>query len=271
MATFIDLATKLVSSILDLLVIMNGNSHGILQGSNEAVLAEAQGAQIGARGFNHLNDLQGTLRAIITKESALNSTLEQLAAEHPNLGNRVRSVLSPLFRLSSTYRTTLQGTEKLALELAKTDGSRLSGVTFGQGGVGPDKVRSARALISSQMSERGRELAARGISEPTKLVPAARTAGNQVLGNIRQLPITIRDASDRIFTVIGAIRALLTQTARQAVACGNFALSQALNSVGRALTAAASRFGTSLTTPLIIINIKDVKRAAGIPDADDGA
>jgi hypothetical protein len=71
--------------------------------------------------------------------------------------------------------------------------------------------------------------------------------------------------------VIGAIRVLLAQTARQAVASGNFVLSQALNSVGRALTAAASRFGTSLTTPLIIINIREIKRAAGILDVDDGA
>ena len=182
MATFIDLATKLVGSILDLLVIMSGSRHGVLQGTHEAVLAEAQGAQIGARGFTHLNDLQGTLRDITARESALNDTLNQLGSQHGNLGNRVRDVLRPLFQQSSTYRSAIQQTEKLALELVRTDGNRLSGVTFGQGGVGPDVERSARALVSSQMSERGKELASRGISEPTKLVPTARAAGNQVLG-----------------------------------------------------------------------------------------
>ncbi len=274
MSTFIELATEIVSNVVDLLVIISGGRHGVLQGTHEAVLAEAQGAQIGTRGFNHLADLQGTLRDVTAREAALSNTMNKLAGEHPNLGVRLREVLRPLFQQSQFYRSAMTQTEGMAAELARTNGTRLSGVVFGQGGGGAEVGRTTQALISTQMNQRAQELASRGINEPTRLVPSAQAAGTQVLNTIRQLPLSLRDAADKIVGVIGAIRVLLTQAARQALTAGNFVLSQALNSVERALVSASARlasFGSRLTTPIIVINMREIKRAAGIPDVDDGA
>jgi hypothetical protein len=51
------------------------------------------------------------------------------------------------------------------------------------------------------MEERSAELTGRGI-EP-RLIPAARNLGSQVMATIRQLPITIREATDKVVGVIG--------------------------------------------------------------------
>lgn len=269
MATFINLVTEIVENLTSLFVIISGQRHGILQGTQEAVWAEAQGAQIGPRGFNHMADLQGTLRDITAREAAMNNTLNQLNGVAPNLGNRVKDVLSPLFQQTQFYRQTLAESEKLGLELARTNGTRLAGVTFGQGGGGPEIGRTTQSLISTQMNQRTQELTTRGISEPNRLVPAAQAARTQVIGAIRQLPMTTRDAADKVVAIVSAIRALATQAARQALTAGNLVLSQALNSVGRALAAVAARFGGRLSTPLIILNLRQIKRDLGIIDVDD--
>ena len=265
MATLVETCADLLRSVADLLVIISGSRHGILQGTHEAVLAEAQGAQIGPAGFNHLNDLQTTLRDVAIRENALKTAINNLAGTHPNLGNRVRAILDPLLRQSASYRSAMTQTEQAAADLGRTDGTRLSGVVFGQGGTGPEVTRSAKALISTQMQEREAELVSRGI-EP-RLIPAARAGGAQVMAVIRQLPITIRDAADKVIAVIGSIRVLLTQAARQALVSGNAALAAALNAVEQALV----RVGSRLTTPIIVINIRELKRAAGIFDPEDGA
>jgi len=265
MATLVETCANILRGVTDLLVIISGGRHGILQGTHEAVLLKAQGGQIGPEGFNHLNDLQGTLRDVTARENALNQALNDLAATHANLGNRVRTILDPLLRQSASYRSAMVQTEQMAGSLAQTDGTRLSGVVFGQGGAGGEVGRSSQALISTQMQQRAQELRGRGI-EPS-LIPAARNASAQVMATIRQLPITIKEAADKVLVVIGSIRVLLTQAARAASVAGNAALSAALTAVEAALVRVDSRF----TTPIIIINIREIKRAAGIFDPEDGA
>ena len=229
MAQLIDICANLMRGVVDLLVVISGSAHGVLQGTHEAVLAEAQGAQIGPSGFNHLNDLRQTGIAITDREDALVRAINSLGSIHHNLGNRVRDILDPLLRQSSAYRAAIEQSENMAASLARTDGRRLSGVIFGQGGTGPEVVRSAKALVSTQMNERAKELIARGI-EP-RLIPAARQGSASVMSTIRQLPITIRDATDKVIGIIGAIRLLLAQAARQALIVGNAALSAALESL----------------------------------------
>ena len=48
---FETLLVDLGKSLLDLFLILRGNSHGIFQGTHEAALFEAQGGQIGPGGF----------------------------------------------------------------------------------------------------------------------------------------------------------------------------------------------------------------------------
>ena len=166
---------------------------------------------------------------------------------------------------SAAYRQAMQQTEQMAIELQQTDGARLQGVMFGQGGSGPEIGRTVKALCSTQMNERSREFAARGI-EP-RIIPAARASGQQVIAAIRTLPMAIRDAVDKVVAVIGAMRIALTQAARAALVSGQAVLSAALNTVEAALVRAGSRF----STPIIVINMRELKRAAGIFDPDDGA
>lgn len=263
--TLVEICANLMRTIIDLLVIISGGSHGVLQGTHEAVLAEAQGAQIGPGGFSHIGNMRDTLRDIVARETALNSALGDLGRQFPGIAVRVRNILGPLLNQSGAYRDAIRQTEQMAIDLQRTDGTRLANVVFGQGGTGPEVERSAKALISTQMRERSQELISRGI-EP-RLIPAARSAGTQLLTTIRQLPITIRDAMDKVVAVIGAMRALVTQAARAALVSGNAALSAALNSIEAALV----RVGSRLTTPIIVINIRELKRAAGIFDPDDGA
>jgi hypothetical protein len=79
--------------------------------------------------------------------------------------------------------------------------------------------------------------------------------------------MAIRDAADKVVAVIGAMRLALTQAARAALVSGRVVLSAALNTVEAALVRAGSR----LSTAIIVINIRELKRAAGIFDPDDGA
>jgi hypothetical protein len=92
------------------------------------------------------------------------------------------------------------------------------------------------------------------------------------MNSIRQLPISTQEAAQKVTGIIGAIRFLLTQAARQALVSGNLILSQALNSVERALInvgQAAVRAGGRLNTPIIVIDIRGIKRSFGILDPDD--
>jgi hypothetical protein len=208
------------------------------------------------------------------RENELNSVLNQLSGQHPNLGPRVRQILAPLTDQSSSYRQAMTQTESMAGELSRTNATRLQGVNFGLGGAGPEVGRTSRALVSTQMQQRAAELEARGISEPTRLIPSARQAGNTVMSNIRQLPISIREAAEKVSAIITAIRLAAQTAARQALVSGNLMLSQALNSVERALVNAGQaivRAGGRLNTPIIVINMRELKRAAGIFDPDDGA
>jgi hypothetical protein len=261
----VTISSNLMRSIVDLLVIMSGDAHGILQGTHEAVVVEAQGAQIGPGGFSHITNMQDTLRVLIARETAVQSALGDLSRFSPAAATRIRAILNPMLTQSTAYRQAMQQTEQMAIELQRTDGTRLQGVVFGQGGSGPEIGRTVKALCSTQMNDRSREFAARGI-EP-RIIPAARASGQQVIATIRTLPMAIRDAADKVVAVIGAMRLALTQAARAALVSGRVVLSAALNTVEAALVRAGSR----LSTPIIVINIRELKRAAGIFDPDDGA
>jgi len=264
-ADIVTISANLVRAIVDLLVIMSGDAHGILQGTHEAVLVEAQGAQIGPGGFSHIGNMRDTLRVLIARETAVQSALGDLSRFSPGFATRIRAILNPMLTQSGAYRKAMQQTEQMAIELQRTDGTRLQGVVFGQGGSGPEIGRTVKALCSTQMNDRSREFATRGI-EP-RIIPAARAAGQQVIATIRTLPIAIRDAADKVVAVVGAMRVAVAQAARSAFVSGETVLAAALNSVEQALISAGSR----LSTPIIVINIRELKRAAGIFDPDDGA
>lgn len=249
MAFLEDIVIELGRSVLDLLSILQGDAHGILRGSHEAALVEAQGAQVGPEGFNHLNDLAQTGRALVAREDALNQAINKLGVVRMGVSERVRDILQPLLNRSQEMRAAISQTEEMATQLRASDGARLQGVVFGQGGAGPEVTRDVRALVSTQMEQRAAELEARGI-EP-QIIPAARDGATRVMDTIRRLPLNANECKERLVVLLAAIRAGVTQAARQAAAVGRLALRAALVSLEEALVTMGSR----LTTPVIFINL----------------
>jgi hypothetical protein len=249
MATPDEILTLLAQALLNLLQILDGRSHGIFRGTCEAALAEAQGAQIGPGGFNHLQSLRNTLSVVTTRQDALENAINRIASIDPGLSLRVRQMLSPLLNQSSQVVETLEETEQMAVDLGRTNPTRLSGVIFGQGGMGPEIARDSRALITTQMQQTASQLMGRGI-EP-RLIPDIQSGGTQLLDKIRQLPTTLDDCIRNLIATITAIRLAVQQAAVQAGRVGLAVLGDALLAIGEALAALGSR----LVNMLLIINM----------------
>lgn len=260
---FDEVLLDLGKAVLDLFLILRGNSHGIFQGTHEAALFEAQGGQIGPGGFSHINDLRATAQAIQTRQAALELALNRLGGMEPALGPRLRAICQPLLNQSGTYLRVAAETERAALELQRSNPTRFANVIMGEGGMGPEVGRTAQALVSNQMNAMSRQLTARGI-EP-RLIPSARAALQPVLTQIRQnLPLQDRDAVAKLSAILASMRAMLSVAARQALLAGRAALAAALAAIEEALVGIGSR----LTTPLIIINPQEILRRLGRPGDD---
>lgn len=265
MATPDVVMTMLGDALLRLLLILNGSSHGIFRGTCEAALAEAQGAQIGPGGFDHLQSLRNTLAAITTRQDALENAINQAGTIDSGLAQKIRQILSPLLNQSSQVRATLQQTEQMAVELERTDPTRLEGVIFGQGGLGPEIARDSRALITTQLQQSASQLSARGI-EP-RLIPSMQSGATFLMDRIRQLPTTLDDATRNLLATITAIRIAVQQAAIQAGRVGLAILSDAFTAIGTVLVDIGSRF---TTLPIFIDFDRILREAQGLP-ANDAA
>jgi len=247
-------------SLIDLFLIMRGNSHGIFQGTHEAAIFEAQGGTIGPDGFSHIDDLRATAQAIQTRQDALNLALNRLNGIDAAVGSRVREVCQPLLKQSGELLSAASETERAVVELERTDPTRFEGLVLGQGGLGTGIGRTGQALISTQLNQQAQQLMARGI-EP-RLIPAARMGLQGVVAQIRNLPLDAKEAIRNLSLTLASMRAILAAFARQALLAGRVALGAALTAIGEALV----EIGSRLTTPIFfIINLDELKKAAGMP------
>lgn len=242
-------------ALLDLLQILDGNNHGMLRGTCEATLAEAQGAQIGPDGFNHIQSLRNALAALTAREDALDNAINQVGSIDASLAQRIRQILSPLLNQSSAVRATLEETEEMALELERTNADRLEGVAFGQGGLGTEIARDSRSLVSTQIMQMAAQLRARGI-EPN-LIPSIQSGATQLMDKVRQLPITVADATQKLAVTAAAMRAGARAAITNAGQRGIAVLSEALEAVGAALAA----LGDILISVPIFIDPELIKRS----------
>lgn len=250
MATPEEIIAQLGEAVLDLLSMLDGRLHGMLRGTCEAVLAESQGGQVGPDGgFEHMQSLKNALTALSTRQQALEDALNRVASIDAGMAQRLRQMLSPLMNQSQQVTSVLEDTEEMATELARTNGNRLEGVFFGQGGLGPEVARDARALITTQMQQRASELMGRGI-EP-RLIPSLQSGGAQLMARIRDLPTNAADAIRNLVATLAAIRVLVQQAAIQAGRAGLAVLEDALLAIG----AAIAEIGSTLVTLPIFINI----------------
>lgn len=250
-------------ALIDLFLILRGNSHGIFQGTHEAVIFEAQGGQIGPGGFSHLDDLRATAQAIETRQDALNLALNRINGLDSAVGSRIKEVCQPLLRQSGEFLSTARETERVAAALRQSDPTRFQGVVLGQGGLGPEIGRTANALVSTQLDQQAKQLTARGI-EP-RLIPAARTALQGVLTQIRNLPLDFKEATIKLSAILATMRTIVAAFARQALFAGRVALAAALSAIEQALVSIGSR----LTTPILFLNLRGIKKALGFPTDDD--
>ncbi len=166
---FDELLIDLGRSLMELFLIMRGNSHGIFQGTHEAAIFEAQGGQIGPGGFSHLNDLRATAIAIQSRQDALNLALNRINGIDQAVGTRIKEVVQPLLRQSGQFLSAAKETERVAAELQRTDPTRFRGVLLGQGGLGPEIGRTANSLVSTQLNQQAQQLTQRGIEPPMPL------------------------------------------------------------------------------------------------------
>lgn len=249
------LGQQLREAVEALCTVLSGSAHGILRGSHEAALAEAQGAQIvrnvaqqGAT-FQHILDLENSGAAIQDRLQVVQSLLGKMGEIDRGVMLRSQEGLQPLIESAESNVELIEDTQEVAADLARNFGDRLAGVAFGQGGLGTQVGRSFAALISTQINQMAVTLRARGI-EPS-LIPNEFTRGRMLMQQIQQLPVTIEDAFQRMAGALAAVRALFTQSAIRAAV--NTASSSFLRALSGALEGLFTMSGSLVTLPIFII------------------
>lgn len=220
-------------------------NHGVFQGSQEAALAEAQGAELfkGGAGkvVNHLQNVREAGQALAKAQQDIQRGLNFFARFSADLAAKLREMLNPLLRASDATRAVMAETEAIAADLARTNATRLQGIAFQTG------ARDV-TLISNQLNAQNAALAARGA--PTTLLPDPGTA-QAYLSRVRQMATDSREAASRIVPMIAAIRVACTQALARAGVVGRALLSTVLEALGTALETVIQ--AGSLITPVIIV------------------
>ncbi len=237
-----------VSRLFDHLIV----SHGVFRGTHEVVLVEAQGAEVldsAGNVFNHMDSLRQSRAALVNREQEIQRGLTFFARFSNTLSFKIREIVRPIVTRSESMRALMDETETKALELARTNGTRLQGVRIGAGGLGPEVARSEASLVSAQLEAQAVQLRARGI-EPTILPNAAQASS--YLARVRALAVNNKDSAAKMFPVLTAMRVAAQQALRQASIAGRALLSTVLDGLLIALEAVAARIGTTLTTPILI-------------------
>ena len=226
---------------------------GVFRGTHEAVLAEAQGAQLidaAGRTVNHLESLQNTRQALANREADIQQGLTEMERISRTLSSAVRDVVKPLLELSRSNRALMNETEAEAANLARLAPTRLEGVPLGTGGLGTEVARDANALVSSQLTAQANQLLARGV-DPT-LISNATAAEQAYLERIRDTAINNQDTVARLTPVLAAMRLAAQNALRQASVALQMLLRTVLDGLIAALDALATRLGSSLNNIIII-------------------
>jgi len=205
------------------------SKHGMLRGTFEAALAEAQGAELikvsnftpANQSYNHFQSMRDAANALQNNINSFRQALMQLRAIDPKAAEVADRSFRPLVD-NAAYRVHLaQQTEKLMVEIAQTGNStRLQGVPLNQG-------RDAANLVSNQLRTMNLNLVPQGVSQGTTLIE-----------RIKQLPTTASEARDQIKQVAIWVTATLTAARRAAQS----ALTRALTATTEMLAAFSARF-----------------------------
>jgi hypothetical protein len=220
----------------DELIQFMGTHHGLLRGTFEATLAEAQGAQLtGSAGqtFQHFQSLQQAANGLATRQGELTQLLQTLQRADPAAAREIGDAIRPALERSRDLLTLAQETESVVVELSNTgNAGRLSGVPL-------DTGRDVARLASTQLNQMR-----------LSLVPNAIASGFQsTMDRIRQLPVTLSELRDRAKDIGAAVGSAFTALRTAASTAGRSAASRFFGAALEFLGA----FGSRLVTPLIFI------------------
>jgi hypothetical protein len=255
------LAEKIPPAVAKLQDLLSGQAHGVLRGSCEAAIAEAQGAQIiiadgGGKTSDHITSLGQSLRALQNARAQISNLLGQLRmqAQFGNVPfeevNDLSGALKPLTALEGEREAVMQETLNLVETLKATNPGRLAGVAFGQGGLGPEIGRTVQSLVTSQIQQLAPTLTSRGI-EPS-LVPSNLVgAAEELLEEIEEMPISTKAAAVEAAAAAAMVRASVTSLLARMTATAS---STFLESVGGFLEAMWGVGGRLISFPLILFD-----------------
>jgi hypothetical protein len=243
------LAAQLQTAVTNLQQALSGSMHGVLRGSVEAMLAEAQGAEIvGPNGvaFQHIISVEENGAALIDREQAVTNLLRQIRSQDPNAAGQISQALRSLLTIARDRIDLITRAQGMASELARAYPDRLAGVAIGQGGLGPDVGRSASSMVSEQLEQLAPVLRSRGI-DPVLIPRQMAAAAAELEEEITEMPIGARDAAAQAAAAAASARAVISTSLARAAG------SSLLETLGTALEALWSIGGRLIFLPIIIV------------------
>jgi hypothetical protein len=203
--------------------------HGMLRGTFEAALAEAQGAELikvrdftpANQSYNHYQSMRGAANSLQLNLVQFRQLLMQLRSIDPQAAELADRSFRPLTETAASRVHLAQQAEQMIIEIANTGNTtRLQGVPLNQS-------RDAAGLVSNQLRQMNMNLVPQGLAQ-----------GNNLLDRIRQLPTTLSEAKDQV----RQIAVMVSSVASAAASSARSAASRALSALTEVLIGFGSRF-----------------------------
>jgi hypothetical protein len=219
-----------------------GAHHGTLRGTYEAVLAEAQGAELvkarnftpAAQSFNHYQNMRAAANSLANNLKIFYDSIAQLRAIDPKAARVADETFQPLTSTAHLRLEIARKTEQLIIEIAQTrNTARLEGVPLNQS-------RDVAGLVSNQLRQMNMNLVPQGLDQGSR----------GLMARIRILPTTLTQARDEIRQIASMIGTMAATAARAAT----LAASRAVTAVTEMLISWSSRFSVFLPpTPIELL------------------
>lgn len=215
----------------------SSKQHGMLRGTFEMALAEAQGAEIkkvsnftpANQSYNHYESMRSAANSLQNNLTRFKELLSELRAIDPKAADAADKSFRPLTETAASRVNLAQKTEELIIEIGNTrNTTRLQGVPLNQG-------RDAANLASNQLRQMNQNL-----------VPQGLARSNDVLSRIRELPTTINEARDKIREIARMVATTAAGYMAAARRAAQSATTRAFNATMEFLVAFGSRFSVFL-------------------------
>jgi hypothetical protein len=202
-ARILDVTTNLANTLG-----ADPKKHGMLRGTFEGALAEAQGAELikpkfftpASQSFKHFENMRGAANSLANNLSQFRELLMKLRAIDPKAADVADTSFRPLTETASLRVQMANEVEELIIEINTTgNATRLTGVPLNQS-------RDAAGLVSNQLQQFNMGLV------PKQLAQSFST----LMDRIRQLPTTLSEARDQVRNIALMVSSVATAAARMA-------------------------------------------------------